>query len=163
MTDKNTPRPPRQPRECTIRHLPTPHYPQHRPLPVPISSLTPPRQVILVTAIAPHTLSFRPILLPDTLVLRIGVPFDARTNPYVSFDGKDRIELLPGDYVTVSASRYPFPAVLPLGAGSEDWIDGISRTLNWWVLFLSFLGGVMGWWVRWRGDGKGCEVRWMGR
>jgi NAD+ kinase len=42
-----------------------------------------------------------------------------------------RVELHPGDYVTISASRYPFPSVLPLDKRKEDWIDSISRTLNW--------------------------------
>ena len=42
-----------------------------------------------------------------------------------------RTELQPGDYVTVSASRFPFPSVLPLDRRSEDWVDSISRTLNW--------------------------------
>jgi NAD+ kinase len=42
-----------------------------------------------------------------------------------------RVELHPGDYVTISASRYPFPSVLPLDKKKEDWIDSISRTLNW--------------------------------
>jgi len=91
----------------------------------------PDNPVVLLTAICAHTLSFRPIILPDTIVLRLGVPYDARANPWVSFDGKERIELMPGDYVTISASRFPFPTVLPLGRGSEDWIDSLSRTLNW--------------------------------
>lgn len=42
-----------------------------------------------------------------------------------------RSELRPGDYVTISASRFPFPSVLPLDRRSEDWVDSISRTLNW--------------------------------
>lgn len=50
----------------------------------------PDNPVILVTAIAPHTLSFRPIILPDTIVLRIGVPYDARASSWASFDGKER-------------------------------------------------------------------------
>ncbi|TKA62764.1 hypothetical protein B0A49_09203 [Cryomyces minteri] len=91
----------------------------------------PDNPVILVTAICAHTLSFRPIILPDTIVLRIGVPYDARTSSWASFDGRERVELNPGDYVTISASRYPFPSVLPLDRRSEDWIDSISRTLNW--------------------------------
>lgn len=52
----------------------------------------PDNPVILVTAIAPHTLSFRPIILPDTIVLRIGVPYDARASCWASFDGKERYE-----------------------------------------------------------------------
>ncbi|KAF2431467.1 ATP-NAD kinase [Tothia fuscella] len=91
----------------------------------------PENPVILVTAICAHTLSFRPIILPDTIVLRVGVPYDARTGSWASFDGKERVELHPGDYVTISASRFPFPSVLPLDRKKEDWVDSISRTLNW--------------------------------
>ena len=43
----------------------------------------------------------------------------------------DRVELKPGDYVTISASRYPFANVMPPGRRSEDWINSISRTLQW--------------------------------
>ena len=41
------------------------------------------------------------------------------------------VELCPGDYVTISASRYPFANVMPSGRRSEDWIKSISRTLQW--------------------------------
>lgn len=50
----------------------------------------PDNPVICVTAICAHTLSFRPIILPDTIVLRIGVPYDARTSSWASFDGRER-------------------------------------------------------------------------
>ncbi|ETN44874.1 uncharacterized protein HMPREF1541_09749 [Cyphellophora europaea CBS 101466] len=91
----------------------------------------PENPVILVTAICAHTLSFRPIILPDTIVLRLGVPYDARANSWASFDGRERVELRPGDYVTISASRYPFANVMPPGRRSEDWVNSISRTLQW--------------------------------
>lgn len=51
----------------------------------------PENPVMLVTAISPHTLSFRPIILPDTIVLRLGVPYDARASCWASFDGKERL------------------------------------------------------------------------
>ncbi|KAE8307030.1 ATP-NAD kinase-like domain-containing protein [Aspergillus transmontanensis] len=82
----------------------------------------PDNPVILVTAICAHTLSFRPIILPDTIVLRMGVPYDARTSSWASFDGRERVELHPGDYVTVSASRYPFANVLPQDRRNNDWL-----------------------------------------
>ncbi|KAI9859859.1 MAG: hypothetical protein M1824_003639 [Vezdaea acicularis] len=91
----------------------------------------PENPVILVTAICAHTLSFRPIILPDTIVLRVGVPYDARTSSWASFDGRERVELNPGDYVTISASRYPFANVMTQGRRSEDWVNSISRTLQW--------------------------------
>ncbi|KAG9248934.1 ATP-NAD kinase-like protein [Calycina marina] len=91
----------------------------------------PENPVILVTAICAHTLSFRPIILPDTIVLRLGVPYDARSSSWASFDGRERVELRPGDYVTISASRYPFANVMPQGRRSEDWINSISGKLGW--------------------------------
>ncbi|OTA67900.1 ATP-NAD kinase [Hypoxylon sp. EC38] len=91
----------------------------------------PENPVMLVTSICAHTLSFRPIILPDTIVLRIGVPYDARTNSWASFDGRERIELFPGDYVTISASRFPFASVQPPGRRSEDWVKSISAKLGW--------------------------------
>ena len=43
----------------------------------------------------------------------------------------NRVELCPGDYVTISASRYPFANVMQQGRRGEDWVSSISRTLNW--------------------------------
>ncbi|KAF2972714.1 hypothetical protein GQX73_g1022 [Xylaria multiplex] len=91
----------------------------------------PENPVMLVTAICAHTLSFRPIILPDTIVLRLGVPYDARTSSWASFDGRKRVELQPGDYVTISASRFPFATVQPQGRRSEDWVNSISGKLGW--------------------------------
>lgn len=50
----------------------------------------PDNPVVLLTAICAHTLSFRPIILPDSIVLRLGVPYDARASSWVSFDGRER-------------------------------------------------------------------------
>lgn len=58
----------------------------------------PDNPVILVTAICAHTLSFRPIILPDTIVLRMGVPYDARTSSWASFDGRERYSLSISSY-----------------------------------------------------------------
>ncbi|KAK2591021.1 hypothetical protein QQS21_011299 [Conoideocrella luteorostrata] len=91
----------------------------------------PENPVMLVTSICAHTLSFRPIVLPDTIVLRVGVPYDARTASWASFDGRERVELKPGDYVTISASRFPFASVQTEGRRSEDWVNSISGKLGW--------------------------------
>ena len=83
---------------------------------------------ILLTPICPHTLSFRPMLLNDSMLLRIAVPKGSRATAWCAFDGKGRIELRQGDFVTIAASQYPFPTVL---SNSTEWIDSISRTLRW--------------------------------
>ncbi|KAG5419323.1 UTR1 [Candida metapsilosis] len=83
---------------------------------------------ISVTPICPHTLSFRPILLPDGMFLKIKVPLTSRSTAWCSFDGKVRKELSKGDYVTIQASPFPFPTVI---ASKTEYMDSVSRNLNW--------------------------------
>ncbi|KAL2023460.1 hypothetical protein VTK56DRAFT_2456 [Thermocarpiscus australiensis] len=83
---------------------------------------------ILLTPICPHTLSFRPMVLSDTMLLRVSVPRNSRATAYCAFDGKGRIELKQGDHVTITASQYPFPTVVRSGT---EWFDSVSRTLRW--------------------------------
>ncbi|KAF2462147.1 ATP-NAD kinase-like domain-containing protein [Lineolata rhizophorae] len=83
---------------------------------------------LLLTPICPHTLSFRPMLLPDTMLLRVAVPRASRATAYCAFDGKGRVELRQGDYVTIAASQYPFPSVL---SRPTEWFDSLGRTLRW--------------------------------
>jgi len=85
---------------------------------------------VMLTPICPHTLSFRPMLIPDSMEVRIAVPFNSRTNAWASFDGRGRIELVRGDHIRVSASPYPFPTVSP-ETQQSPWFDAVSRTLNW--------------------------------
>lgn len=68
------------------------------------------------------------MLLRDSMALRIAVPRNSRATAYAAFDGKGRVELREGDYVTIAASQYPFPTVL---SRETEWIDSISRTLRW--------------------------------
>ncbi|KAK3354998.1 ATP-NAD kinase-like domain-containing protein [Neurospora tetraspora] len=83
---------------------------------------------ILLTPICPHTLSFRPMVLSDTMLLRVSIPRNSRATAYCAFDGKGRVELRQGDHVTITASQYPFPTVVRADA---EWFDSVSRTLRW--------------------------------
>lgn len=83
---------------------------------------------ILLTPICPHTLSFRPMLLNDSMLLRVAVPRNSRATAYCAFDGKGRVELRQGDHVTIAASQYPFPTVL---SRPTEWFDSLGRTLRW--------------------------------
>ncbi|XBW37877.1 hypothetical protein QEN19_003452 [Hanseniaspora menglaensis] len=83
---------------------------------------------LCITPICPHTLSFRPIILPDSMILTVKVPKDSRSTAWCSFDGKNRLELFKGDKVYVRASEYSFPTV---EARKTEFIDSISRSLNW--------------------------------
>ena len=92
------------------------------------SLIYPSVNAIAVTPICPHTLSFRPIVLPDSIRLKVKVPSKSRSTAWVAFDGKNRVELKKGDYITVCSSPYIFPTV---ESSPTEFIDGISRTMNW--------------------------------
>lgn len=85
----------------------------------------------LISPICPHTLSFRPLVVPDSMALHLGVPYDARSSAFASFDGKMRVELGRGDVLAISVSRYPFPKVLPQTSTPISWVQQLSRTLHW--------------------------------
>ena len=86
---------------------------------------------ILLTPICPHTLSFRPMVLSDTLLLKVCVPRSSRSTAYASFDGKGRVELRKGDCVQIEAGKYPFPTVVGEGGTGGEWFESVRRALRW--------------------------------
>ena len=86
---------------------------------------------ILLTPICPHTLSFRPMVLSDSLLLKVCVPRNSRSTAYASFDGKSRVELRRGDCVQVEAGKYPFPTVVGDGGTGGEWFESVRRALRW--------------------------------
>jgi NAD+ kinase len=85
---------------------------------------------ILFTPICPHSLSFRPLILPEYVTLRVQVPFNSRGNAWASFDGKDRQQLSPGDALICSISPWPVPTAC-LVDSTTDFLRSIHEGLHW--------------------------------
>lgn len=85
---------------------------------------------ILFTPICPHSLNFRPIVLPDYAELRLVVGEDARAGAWVSFDGKYRQELHPGDVLRVRMSPNPVATINRIDQTS-DWMHSLDRCFGW--------------------------------
>eukprot|EP00743_Colponemidia_sp_Colp-15_P007014 GILK01007569.1.p1 GENE.GILK01007569.1~~GILK01007569.1.p1 ORF type:complete len:394 (-),score=32.83 GILK01007569.1:68-1168(-) len=85
---------------------------------------------ILFTPVCPHSLSFRPLLFPDSVTLRVEVPEDARHNAWVSLDGREKQEVKKGDYLLITTSSWPLPAVSSQG-DLRDWFTGVIHNLSW--------------------------------
>jgi NAD+ kinase len=111
---------------------------------------------ILLTPICPHTLSFRPIILPDYAELELRIPDNARCGAWVCFDGRSRQvrhpafrhsaesvaaaktrlllvslqELGHGDSVRVRMSENPVPTINKTDLTS-DWFDSLERCFRW--------------------------------
>lgn len=58
------------------------------------------------------------------------IPNDARSNAWVSFDGKRRQQLSRGDSVRISMSQHPLPTVNKSDQ-TGDWFHSLVRCLNW--------------------------------
>lgn len=85
---------------------------------------------IIVTPICAHTLSFRPLLLPDSMDVEIRVSPTSRASPWISFDGRGRVELHHGDVLRICSSKYPVPTVCKEDQTS-DWFRGLAQCLHW--------------------------------
>mmetsp|Transcript_90836 Transcript_90836/g.189905 ORF Transcript_90836/g.189905 Transcript_90836/m.189905 type:complete len:656 (+) Transcript_90836:321-2288(+) len=86
---------------------------------------------IILTPVCPHSLSFRPVVLPDSAVVVVRVPTNARSSRVmVAVDGKDRIELMRGDAIEVKVSPFPLPTVCKSSI-TDDWFLSVNEALQW--------------------------------
>lgn len=85
---------------------------------------------ILLTPVSPHSLSFRPAILPDSAVVTVGVSKSARCGAALSVDGKDICTLQSGDFIEVSMSPHPVPTICKT-TETGDWFASIHQALQW--------------------------------
>ncbi|XP_033897681.2 NAD kinase-like isoform X2 [Acipenser ruthenus] len=85
---------------------------------------------ILITPICPHSLSFRPIVVPAGVELKIMLCPDARNTAWVSFDGRKRQEICHGDSITITTSCYPVPSIC-FRDPVNDWFESLAECLHW--------------------------------
>ncbi|KAF7222208.1 NAD kinase b isoform X1 [Nothobranchius furzeri] len=85
---------------------------------------------IMVTPICPHSLSFRPIVVPAGVELMIALSPDARNNVWVSFDGRRRQEIQHGDCIKITTSCYPVPSICCHDL-VYDWFESLAQCLHW--------------------------------
>ncbi|XP_076364966.1 NAD kinase-like isoform X1 [Tachypleus tridentatus] len=94
------------------------------------SMIHPSVPAIMVTPICPHSLSFRPIVVPAGVELKIMVSPDARNTAWVSFDGRHQQQLKIGDSLRVTMSIYPLPSICAHDQ-ITDWFDSLAECLHW--------------------------------
>lgn len=87
--------------------------------------LDPAAPVMLLTLVAPHTLSARPLVLRESSVLEVALPEGGLE---LAADGKHRVRLLAGDRVRFQRSPYQVGLVLP--PGHDVWAV-LRNKLGW--------------------------------
>ncbi|XP_035237413.1 LOW QUALITY PROTEIN: NAD kinase [Anguilla anguilla] len=85
---------------------------------------------IMITPICPHSLSFRPIVVPAGVELKIMLSCGARNTAWVSFDGRKRQEVCHGDSITITTSCFPVPSIC-FRDPVNDWFESLAQCLHW--------------------------------
>ena len=87
---------------------------------------------ILMTPIAPHSLSFRPLILPESSVIKLKKKEDHRGAAWVSLDGATRFRLDEGESIAVSASKNALQMVTLKSDNLTDlWAQRLTKLFGW--------------------------------
>ncbi|KXZ51462.1 hypothetical protein GPECTOR_12g425 [Gonium pectorale] len=84
----------------------------------------------VITPMAPLSLSFRPLVIPESSSLCVHLPTCARAHARASFDGRRPMRIRRGTSIFFTASLCPLP-VISLGRMDTDWYEGITSKLKW--------------------------------
>lgn len=83
-------------------------------------------EAMILTAVTPHTLSARPLVLRSDAVLRIDI--ETRGDAVLSGDGQSRLHLLSGDAVRVTRSPRQTRLVVP---DRNEFFDKLANHFQW--------------------------------
>ncbi|CAF3950866.1 unnamed protein product [Rotaria sordida] len=85
---------------------------------------------MVICPICPHSLSFRPIVVPAGIELKVKVSEDTRLTAWLSVDGRNRHELHQQDSVHITTSVYPVPSICRFDQ-LGDWFESLADILHW--------------------------------
>ncbi|KAI3424137.1 hypothetical protein D9Q98_009497 [Chlorella vulgaris] len=84
----------------------------------------------LLTPVAPHSLSFRPVVVPEHSVIEVHLPQSSRSHARASFDGRHTMRMLRDSSIVCRTSRHALP-MINMHPLDEDWYEGITQKLSW--------------------------------
>ncbi len=83
---------------------------------------------LVVTPIAPHTLTNRPIVIPSSAAVRVQPLMEDRDEAFVTFDGQAGFELQAGDEVSVCRAPTPLRLIRP---STRSYFEVLREKLKW--------------------------------
>jgi NAD+ kinase len=83
---------------------------------------------LLMTPIAPHTLTNRPIVIPSTSAVRVKPIMEERDEVYVTFDGQAGFQLQTDDEVIVRRADQPLRLIRPT---TRSYFEVLRTKLKW--------------------------------
>jgi len=83
---------------------------------------------LVLTPIAPHTLTNRPIVIPSSSSVRVKPMMGDRDEVFVTLDGQEGCQLHPGDEISVCRAREPMRLIRP---ATRSYFEVLREKLNW--------------------------------
>ena len=83
---------------------------------------------VILTPIAPHTLTNRPIVIPASSVVRVQPLMDSRDEVFVTFDGQAGFQLQDGDEIRVCRADHPLRLIRP---STRSYFEVLRQKLKW--------------------------------
>jgi NAD+ kinase len=83
---------------------------------------------LVLTPIAPHTLTNRPIVIPTTSPVRVQPNMEDRDEVFVTFDGQAGFQLESGDDITVACADTPLWLIKPT---TRSYFEVLRTKLKW--------------------------------
>ena len=90
--------------------------------------VTPHVDAIVVTPIAPHTLTNRPLVIPGSSTVRVQPVIEARDEVFVTFDGQAGFQLEEGDQITVCRAERPLRLIR---STTRSYFEVLREKLKW--------------------------------
>jgi NAD+ kinase len=82
----------------------------------------------VLTPIAPHTLSNRPVVIPASATVKVKPVLDERDSAFVTFDGQTGFDLKSGAEIHVSRSAEPMRLIRP---ATRSYYEVLREKLKW--------------------------------
>jgi NAD+ kinase len=83
---------------------------------------------LILTPIAPHTLTNRPVVIPATLAVRVQPNMEERDEVFVTFDGQAGFQLVAGDEITVRRADTALRLIRP---STRSYFEVLRTKLKW--------------------------------
>lgn len=83
---------------------------------------------LLLTPIAPHTLTNRPVVIPANAVVRVQPNMTDRDEAFVTFDGQAGFQLQSGDDIEVRRAEQPLRLIRP---STRSYFEVLRTKLKW--------------------------------
>jgi NAD+ kinase len=83
---------------------------------------------VIVTPIAPHTLTNRPLVIPSSSTVRVEALTDERDEVFATFDGQAALQLEPADEIRIRRGEQPLRLVRP---PARNYFEVLRQKLKW--------------------------------